>query len=114
MQIPDHVYLKKKMRALRNECTGAELKAAILQHGNKCLMCGRTDGERYVFGPTKYVKSKLSFKVKIHIHMIKSDGTRYAMPICCGCHLSYHLFNRLDSDAMFGNKSLTQTVYKDK
>lgn len=110
MNVPDHVYLKKKIRALGSECTSEEYKVATMSSSGKCVMCGRESGDKYTFGPTKYVKSKLSFRVKIHGHVIKSEGSRHTIAMCCGCHLSYHLFNRLDPEADFGGLGIGEVA----
>lgn len=99
-------YFKSKVKALRHEYTDADRVEIVKSKDSKCELCGRKNGDKYVFGPTHYVKKKILFKVNIHIHKIKTNGHIQKVVICDGCHLSYHLFNRLDSDALFGGKTI--------
>ena len=99
-------YFKGKIRELRVEYTDLDKADIIKNKGGRCEMCGRKKGDVAVLGPSHYVKKQIVFKVQIHVHKIISDGTKYGIVICDACHVSYHLFNRLDPDAMFGTKSL--------
>ena len=106
-------YFKSKLRALRNEYKKKDRAQVIAAAGGKCPMCHRRAGGIYIFGPTHYLKQKIKFKVELDIHVIESaiQGT-HPVVMCNGCHLSYHLFNRLSEDAKMGNKRLSQTLYK--
>jgi hypothetical protein len=47
------------------------------------------------------------------IHVIDSSTMgRRLVVLCSGCHLSYHLFNRLSESADMGGKKLSDTLYK--
>jgi hypothetical protein len=107
-------YFKSKIGAMRREYRGREKERIIATVGSKCQICGRKNGDIFLFGPTKYIKKQIRFKVKVDIHVI-DGGDREApfyLVICDGCHLSYHLFNRLREDAEFGGKKLADTLYK--
>lgn len=99
-------YFKSKIKALREEYTEADKVEIVRSHGGKCQLCNAKEGDTYIFGPTHYIKKRVKFKVHIHIHKIKSHGDVHKVVICDGCHLSYHLFNRLDVDAQFGNRTI--------
>lgn len=110
-------YFKSKIKALREEYTDADKVEIIKSKNGRCELCGRKDGAPYLFGPTHYIKKKILFKVHIHIHKIKSHGLVHKVVICDGCHLSYHLFNRLDPDAIFGKdtvKDIAATIIQDE
>lgn len=102
----EHHYIKKKIRSLRGEYKRPDGKSIISKAGGKCSLCNRGNGETYLFGPTHYLKKQISFKVHIHIHSIAADNNVYPIVICDGCHLAYHLFNRLDPSADFGGKTI--------
>ena len=99
-------YFRKKIKILREEYTDADRVEIIKSKGCKCELCGREDGATYLFGPTHYIKLRVKFHVKIHIHKIRYHDVVHKVIICDGCHLSYHLFNRLDMDASFGDKTI--------
>jgi hypothetical protein len=105
-------YFNTRLKQLRQEYKGTDKKKLVAAAGGKCQMCDRKNGDEFLFGPTHYLKRRLKFKVNIHIHVIKTASTTYNMVICDGCHMSYHLFNRLNEEAQFGNLSLSQTTYK--
>lgn len=107
-------YFKSKIKALREEYIDADKIEIIKSKGGRCELCGRKEGDKYVFGPTHYIKKRVLFKVHIHIHKIKSHGDTHTVVICDGCHLSYHLFNRLDSDAKFGDKTIKHVSNSNK
>ena len=107
----NQAYFKRKIKALREEYTDADKVEIIKSKNGKCELCDRIDGDPYSFGPTHYIKYRILFKVHIHIHKIKSHGEVQKVCICDGCHLSYHLFNRLDSDASFGDKIVGEVAY---
>ena len=104
-------YIQGKIKSLRNEYRKKDGPKILKAAGHKCSICGKKDGEIYVFGPTHYLKKQISFKVKIHIHAIYVEGEILPVVLCDGCHLSYHLFNRLDRHANFGGKTLKKTIY---
>jgi hypothetical protein len=114
MTTEEHQYIKNKIRLLRAEYKGTDAKKILDEAGHKCAICGRKDGEVYLFGPTLYLKKQLQFKVKIHIHVIRCEKKSIPVVFCDGCHLSYHLFNRLGPGAKFGRKALNKTVFRVK
>ena len=99
-------YFRSKIKALREEYTDADKVEIIKGHGGKCQLCNAKEGDFKIFGPTHYIKKRVKFKVHIHIHKIKSNGEVHKVTICDCCHLSYHLFNRLDVDAVFGSLTI--------
>ena len=103
-------YFRSKVAALRKEYSNPDKVSIVHSKGGKCELCGRKEGDKYVFGPTHYIKKHIVFKVHIHIHVIKSGEDTHKVCVCDGCHLSYHLFNRLDHDAMFGNRTIKNTL----
>jgi len=105
-------YFKTRMRQLRGEYTGHDRQAIIAAAGNKCSICSRVKGDEYTFGPTHYLKKKLLFKVYLDIHVIEGGTPSGKVVLCVGCHMSYHLFNRLSEDAEFGNQSVAETSFK--
>ena len=105
MKSPMH-YFKSKIKALRGEYTEPDKARLIKEKNGQCELCRRKSGESAVFGPTHYIKKKILFNVQIHIHKVKSNGVVHKIVICDSCHLSYHLYGRLDSDAMFGDKTV--------
>lgn len=106
-------YLKSKLKAISREYTRKDREAIIAAAGPKCPMCGRKNGDTFLFGPTNYLKQQIKFVVKMDIHVIEGGniGQRLVV-ICNGCHLSYHLFNRLGEDASMGDKKLSDTLYQ--
>lgn len=106
-------YFKGKVNTLRMEYDNPDKVEIIKSKGGKCELCGRVEGDTYIFGPTHYIKKHVKFKVHIHIHVIKAEGVIHKVVTCDGCHLSYHLFNRLDHDALFGSKTLKDTLNTD-
>ncbi len=102
----DMHYFRSKIKALREEYAEPDKAEVIKAKGGKCELCGRKTGDTYVFGPTHYIKRKVLFKVNVHVHKIKSGGHVHKVVICDGCHLSYHLFTRLDPDAVFGGRTI--------
>ena len=106
-------YFQSKLSAIRREYRRRDRDQIIHAAGNKCSVCGRKPGEEVLFGPTQYIKRRVRFKVKMDIHVIEGGGKKpINVTICDGCHLSYHLFNRLHEDAEFGPKRLKDTLYK--
>jgi hypothetical protein len=106
-------YFKNRMRQLRGEYVANDRQAIIMAAGSKCAICGRVKGDEYTFGPTHYLKKKLLFKVYIDIHVIEgSVAAGKNVVLCCGCHMGYHLFNRLSEDADFGNQLVSETSFK--
>lgn len=106
-------YFKSKLRAISREYTKKDRDAIIAAAGNKCPMCGRKNGDIFLFGPTNYLKQQIKFVVKMDIHVIDSSvmGQKLVV-LCSGCHLSYHLFNRLGEEAMMGDRKLGDTLYR--
>ena len=107
-----HYYIKKKIRALRGEYKGKDADRIIKEAGNKCCLCSKKNGEIGVFGPTHYLKKQISFKVRIHIHVIAAENVVHPVVFCDCCHLGYHLFNRLDPSADFGGKLIKHVSRK--
>ena len=106
-------YFKSKLRAISREYTKKDRYAIIAAAGNKCPMCDRKEGDVFVFGPTNYLKQQIKFVVRMDIHVIDSSSMGQKLVVLCsGCHLSYHLFNRLGEDAVMGDKKLSDTLYK--
>lgn len=106
------VYFKRRMRMLRSEYTKADRREVIAAAGNKCPLCDRVEGDIFMFGPTAYLKKKIRFRVYIDIHVIESSSfSNRNVVMCNGCHISYHMFNRLSEDAEFGVR-IDKTVYK--
>ena len=103
-------YFKTKVKELRTEYKEKDAKAIVRSKGGKCELCGRRTGEVSVFGPTHYVRRRIVFRVKVHIHKIKAGGHISKVVICDSCHLCYHLFARLDPDAVFGDKTIRQVA----
>lgn len=106
-------YIRSKIKSLRAEYRRDDAQQIIKAAGSKCSICGRKDGDNAVFGPTHYLKKQISFKVKVHIHVIHSDDNIIPCVLDDFCHLNYHLFNRLDRHADFGGKKLKDTIYRD-
>lgn len=105
-------YLKSKLRAISREYTRRNRDEIIAAAGNKCPMCGRKNGDKFLFGPTNYLKQQIKFSVVMDIHVIDGlESGQKLLVICNGCHLSYHLFNRLSEDAAMGGKKLSDTLY---
>jgi hypothetical protein len=106
-------YFKSKLSAISREYTKRDREAIIASVGNKCPMCDRKNGDIFLFGPTNYLKQQIKFKVRMDIHVISNSsmGQRLVV-ICNGCHLSYHLFNRLSEGADMGGRRLSDTLYK--
>jgi hypothetical protein len=106
-------YLKGKLRAIGREYMKKDREQIIAASGNKCTICSRKNGDEFLFGPTNYLKQQIKFKVCIEIHVIDgSNNGRHLIVLCSGCHLSYHLFNRLSESADMGGQKLSQTLYK--
>jgi len=106
-------YFKSKLKAIGREYIRRDRDTVISAAGGKCTMCGRKAGDYFTFGPTNYLKQQIKFKVNIDIHVIDGSGMgRQLIVICSGCHLSYHLFNRLSENADMGGKRLSDTLYK--
>jgi hypothetical protein len=106
----NQAYFKSKIKALQAEYTDADRVEVIKGKGGRCELCGRREGDIALFGPTHYIKKRIKFKVHIHVHKIISDGVVHKVVLCSFCHASYHLFNRLDSDALFGNRTIGQVA----
>jgi len=106
----NQAYFKSKIQALRNEYTDADKIEIIKAKDGKCELCGRKEGDLAVFGPSHYIKKRIKFKVHIHIHKIVSHGDIHKIVVCDFCHTSYHLYSRLDPDALFGNKTIRQVA----
>ena len=106
-------YFKRRMRMLRAEYTRADRTKVIAAAGNECSMCERRSGDIFEFGPTHYLKKKIRFKVYIDVHVIEG-GPMAGKPVvlCGGCHVSYHLLNRLSEDAEFGGTTISKTIYR--
>jgi hypothetical protein len=103
-------YFKTRIKELDMEYSGRDREHLIREAG-KCAICDRTAGEQFVFGPTHYLKQKIRFKVGLDVHVI--DGATMSqnkVVLCDGCHMGYHLFNRLDEEAELGKK-LKDTLY---
>lgn len=106
-------YFRSKMYALHREYKKKDRNEIISAAGNQCPMCGRSEGDSYTFGPTHYLKRQLVFRVMMDVHVIDSSvHGQKTVVMCNGCHLSYHLFNRLSEDARMGDKKLSDTLYK--
>lgn len=106
-------YFKSKLSAISREYTKRDRAAIIAAAGNKCTMCDRKHGDEFLFGPTNYLKQQIRFKVYMDIHVIESSMLgRKLVVLCSGCHLSYHLFNRLSESADMGGQRLSNTLYK--
>lgn len=106
------VYFKRRMRMLRSEYTRTDRKAIIAAAGSKCPLCDRKEGDEFMFGPTAYLKKRIRFKVYLDIHVIEgSSFLNRNVVMCNGCHMSYHLFNRLAEDAEFGIR-IDKTIYR--
>jgi len=106
-------YFRRRMRMLRSEYTRPDRLAIIAAAGNKCSMCDRVDGDVFDFGPTAYLKKKIRFRFYIDIHVIEgSSFSNRNVVACSGCHMSYHLFNRLAEDAEFGGKKVSDVLYR--
>lgn len=106
------VYFRNRMRQLRGEYTSADRQKLIQDAGGRCSLCKRQKGDDFSFGPTNYLKRRLLFKVYIDVHVIEGGPSGKATVVmCCGCHMSYHLFNRLSEDAEMG-VPLSDTVYE--
>jgi hypothetical protein len=105
-------YLRDKIIALRKEYSEDDKASIIESKGGRCELCGRKEGDKYIFGPTHYIKKHVILRVHIHIHkLIDGAGNMQKVCICCGCHASYHLFNRLDNDAVFGDRKVHGNEY---
>ena len=105
-------YFKNRMRELDREYKGKD-KQIRIESAGECAMCGRKVGAKFLFGPTHYLKNKIKFKVGLDIHVV--DGATMGenkVVLCDGCHMSYHLFNRLEEHAKIGTKTLGETLYK--
>ena len=108
-------YIRSKLKAISREYTRRDRDEIIASAGGRCTMetCRLKPGEWFVFGPTNYLKQQIRFKVNMDIHVIDSSSVgRRLVVICSGCHLSYHLFNRLSEGADMGGKKLSDTLYK--
>lgn len=108
----DMSYFRNRMRQLRSEYVSADRSKLIKAAGGKCSLCSRRAGDEFIFGPTHYLKKRLKFRVYIDVHVIEGWRSWAPVVMCCACHMSYHLFNRLSEDAKFGSKSMSETVYK--
>lgn len=105
-------YFRNRMRQLRGEYTRPDRQQIIDAAGGRCVLCKRKKGDDFSFGPTNYLKRRLLFKVYIDIHTIDGGPMGSSkIVMCCGCHMSYHLFNRLSEDAEMG-VPLSKTVYE--
>lgn len=100
-------YFKSKIKALRGEYTEPDKARLIKEKDGRCELCQRKAGDPAIFGPTHYIKKKILFEVQIGIHKIRSHGVTHKVVLCDFCHLGYHLYGRLDPDAMFGNLSVS-------
>lgn len=106
------VYFRNRMRQLRGEYTAPDRQKIIDDAGGRCVLCKRKKGDGFAFGPTNYLKRRLLFKVYIDIHVIEGGPIKsHTVVMCCGCHMGYHLFNRLSEDAEMG-VPLSKTVYQ--
>lgn len=106
-------YFKGKLKAISREYTKRDRDSVIAAAGGVCPMCDRKDGDIFIFGPTNYLKQQIKFYVRMDIHVIEGGGMGSKLVvICSGCHLSYHLFNRLGEEAVMGDKKLGETLYK--
>lgn len=106
------IYFKRRMRMLRSEYTKTDRVAIITAAGARCPLCDRVEGDIFMFGPTAYLKKKIRFKVYLDIHVIEDSALANRNVVMCnGCHMSYHLFNRLAEDAEFG-VPIDSTIYK--
>ena len=105
-------YFKTRIRELQREYKRRDARELIDAAG-KCAMCGRKSGDRFLFGPTNYLKKRISFKVSMQVHIV--DGAAVGdnrVVLCSGCHMSYHLFWRLSEGAELGNVRLDKGLYK--
>lgn len=106
-------YFKSKLRAISREYMKRDRDLIIAQAGGKCTMCERKHGDMFLFGPTNYLKQQIRFAVRMDIHVIDSSiSGKKLVVLCSGCHLSYHLFNRLSEGASLGDKKLSDTLYQ--
>lgn len=106
-------YFKSKMSILRREYKHKDRAEIIAAAGGECPICHREEGDIFVFGPTNYLKQQIKFRVRLDIHVIGGSTVGITPVVMCdGCHISYHLFNRLGEDAFMGNKKLSDTLYK--
>lgn len=103
MKKPPLEYIKKRLNLMRKEGNDKANKQKI-DKNTRCSLCGKKYGDKCTFGPTNYLKYAITFFVSIHFHRIVDLVTKKIyIPICDGCHLSYHLFERLEDIAEFGN-----------
>lgn len=104
-------YFSKRLGELGSEYKGKD-KLQLLKEAGKCGICNRRPGDDFLFGPTHYLKKKIRFTVTLQVHIV--DGATVGNPrvvLCSGCHMSYHLFYRLNEDASMGSHKLSETVY---
>lgn len=104
-------YLRSRMRMLRGEYTASD-RRKMVHETDRCQLCGRKRGDEFIFGPTNYIKKRIKFRVYLDVHVIEGGCEKARKIIICnGCHLGYHLFNRLSEDAEFGVR-ISKTVYR--
>lgn len=108
-------YFKNRMNTLRDEYKKSDKSSFLAAAGGVCPMpmCRRQTGDEYTFGPTRYLKKRIKFRVTMHVHVIDGaivGGDKTVM--CSGCHMSYHHFNRLSEEAEMGGKQLGKVVYR--
>ena len=105
-------YFRTRMKLLRQEYKAKD-RRQIIKDAGKCSMCERVHGDDFLFGPTHYIKKRIRFKVRLDVHVIEGmPKPNNRIVICDGCHISYHLFNRLEEEAEFGNTKLSENVYE--
>ena len=106
-KITGNAYFKERFKLLNKEYKGKDKTEIFLRAGNKCSLCGSGPGDVSVFGPTHYLRKKIKFKTSLQVHII--EGLRedvVKVVLCSCCHLSYHLFNRLERGADFGGAKI--------
>ena len=102
----NQAYFKNKLKILREEYTEPDRAAIIAAKGGKCEICGRRKGDAAVFGPSHYIQKKILFKVDIDVHKMKTEDDKALVCLCNCCHLSLHLFNKLEPEALFGGRTM--------
>jgi hypothetical protein len=84
-------FLQKILFKISRESNGFDLSKL---NNEKCSICGRKTGDFYELPPTPKNKAILKFKVKLQYH--KFNNSSKIIIICHGCHLKYHLIEKID------------------
>jgi len=76
---------------ISKESKGLNLDAI---QNKECEICKRKSGDYYELPPTTKNKIILKFRVKLQYH--KFNNSTKKIIICQGCHLKYHLLEKID------------------